>query len=213
MRSFGMVIMIPLVLYMWMNVLVNLFISLKYQRTGDQEQLRYNIEPYEPPILEINFDKPPLKIWLASIIMITLCAACFFLADLAARDDLYKLFFSLNKEQTYILYYWAWKFNSLSLLIICINVGLRIFFNKKISFFKNIVILENSLLGKKSLVLDDNVRCSRASTGVIWLYNELSMRHIVIMNRRIKEDLAPWQQKLLDDFLSKIPDQKKEFFL
>ncbi|MGA9112038.1 MAG: hypothetical protein ACLPSL_02865 [Smithella sp.] len=213
MRSFVMVIITPLVLYMWVKMLIELFIFLKYQRTGHQEQIRYNIEPNEPPILVINLNKPPLKIRLSSIIMITACVGVFFLADLAARDDLYTLFFSLNKEQTYILYYWAWKFNTLSFLIIVIIVSLRIIFNKKISFFKNIVIIENSLLGEKSLVLDDNARCSRASTGVIWLYNELSMRHIVIMNRRIRENLAPWQQKLLDEFLSKIPEKKKEFFL
>jgi len=213
MQSFGMVILIPFILFMWVNVLTNLFIRLKYRLAGHHEQIKYNNEQNETPILVIKFNKQPLKMWLLGILLITLSLACFFCAGIIAHDQQNRLFFSLNEEETYILYYWTWKFNSISLFMLLMTASCRILFTKKISISNNSVIIQNALLGKKSFTLDDNVRCSKALNGLVWLYNELSMKYIIISNKRIRKNLDARQEKLLDEFINKIPEKKKSFYI
>ena len=204
-----MVMLLPLTLYAWVRVLTNLFRYLKYRLAGHQEQIKYNIKQTKQPILVLNY-KIPLKFILLIMTCILVTGFYFFQTDADVRKDLNKLFFSFSEEQTYILYYWAWKINLGSLHLFSVFVAL-IMFNRKVSFYKNIVILENTLFGKKSFVLDDNLKFSKESNG-IRLYNELSATNIVILNKKLMEKMDSQQEKLLYEFLSNIPEKHKYFY-
>lgn len=211
-RSFFMVMLIPLLLYVWVSILADFFKYLRYRLTDTGEQIKSNAEQNEPPILVLQFNRP-LKIWLAIMTFFPLLLFGFLKADYVARDDMNRLFFSLNKEQTYILYCWAWKFVCGGIFLWFGTGIINTFSNKKVSFFKNIVVIENALTGRRSLVLNNHVRCTKGANGIgYWLYNELSMKHLLI-DRTMMKKLDSRQEKLLDEILSKIPEKKKTFYI
>ena len=97
--------------------------------------------------------------------------------------------------------------------MVLVLIGIvKILFVKQISFFRNAVVLENFLLGRKALALDDNARVSKSERGDIWLYNQMSMRHMLIVNRQFMT--LDWgQNRLLDDIILKRIPEKKERLL
>lgn len=211
-RTFFLMFFIPAFLYIWVRILADFFKYLKYRLTVKREQISFDTQNNEPPVLVLEYDRP-LWIYIFIIIIFLVLFYAFF-SDFLARAQSRTLFFSLNKEQTYILYYWTLKFIFGSFLLYWGILVIDNFFNKKVYFFKDIVIVENTLIGRKSMVLDHNVRFTKSIYGKLyWLYNELSMKHFQIINDKLMKKIDSRQEKLLDEFLSKIPEKKKTFYI
>jgi hypothetical protein len=206
--SFTAVVFTPIFLYVWLIIFRDFFRYLRHR--GEEEQINSDVLQNESPILVLEFHRPR-KTWLSIIVLLEGCLLCFFAADMFARDDMHRLFFFMNKEQTYILYYWTWKFISMSFFVWVVLLTVNTACIKKVSFFKNIVIFENLLTGRKSLILDNNVRFTKNWGDIYWLYNKLSMKHFKIFDRNYMNELNPQQEKLFYEFLSKIPEKKKIF--
>jgi len=213
-RSFLFVMLMPLALFWWVKISANFLRHIRYRMMHMTEQDNLVFGQNEQPTLILEYDNTPMIIFLKifPIILCLMCLFAWFTADKAVHRDMHYMFFSLNPEHTYILYYWAWKFQIITALLI---FGWMVFksFNKRVYFFNNAVVLENALIGKNALVLDDNVRITKHPSGNgYWLYNELSMKYIQIVNKKLMK-LDAQQEKLLKDFLSKIPEKKKTFYI
>jgi hypothetical protein len=206
--------LVPVMVFIWVY-------RLAYYRRDFRRRLAYGgeetiprIDPAERPafVLKYNNASQKTKAWMSVIAFLFICLFCFFLAGKSARHDVHHLFFSLGQEETYFLYYWAWRFNFMSWLLLVLIVIVKILFVKQVSFFRNAVVLENFLLGRKALALDDNARVSKSERGDIWLYNQMSMRHMLIVNRQFMT--LDWgQNRLLDDIILKRIPEKKERLL
>lgn len=104
-----------------------------------------------------------------------------------------------------------WKFQSLVALF-CFCAVLILSFNKKVIFYKNAVIVENSITGRRELPLDDNVRCNDLGTGgrSIWIYNERKGINLQVYSQNYM-DITLEQEKLLNEIISRIPEKKRRF--
>ncbi len=188
----------------------SLFKYIRYKVVNRNKAKTSAVNAEGPPILilEYNNKDEKDKQMMISFIIIMLCLFGLFAADWIARKDMNWTSFSLSKEQTHILYYWTWTFTSiLGLLFVSIVlISLRV--NKRVVFYKNMIVLENSVFGKKVLVLD---------SGTVWksgagalakaarIYDSKAGFFSTIFVRNSFMKLSPDQDKLLDEILTKIP--------
>lgn len=155
MRSFIIVIVT-------FHSLTALIVSLvKYIRYKVQNRNRANtsaVNAEAPPILilECNNENEIGLIGMICFGCAVMCVFSFFAADWMARKDIATFLF-LSEEQIYTLYYWNAKLVGVlgSLLIGTALIQLRI--RKRVVFYKNMIILENGLFGKKVLVVDSDL--------------------------------------------------------
>ena len=199
-------------LFMWATILVNFLRRLVYRIAHRRDKLPVLRD--EQPILVLEYDNSDAMVVRGMLlgIFLLMCLFGFLSADSLARKDLYSSFLFLNREHTYVLYYWAWKFAFMACLL-WLGLWTVNLFNKKTFFFNDFVVVENALRGKKTMLLDNNVRLTKSTNKVLyWLYNDLSKEHYQIVYKKFML-LDPQQEKLLDEVLSKIPEKKKTFYL
>ena len=144
---------------------------MKYRIThkGKQDELLIGDDEQPVLVLEFNNISQIMLLRLSSVFIFAVCVFGFIAADYAARQDMNRAFFFLSKEQTYNLYFWMYKYTSLGLLLWIWLQGTD-FFNKRVVFYRNAVVLENSIWGKRILKLGNNVKLSKQSK-VWWLYD------------------------------------------
>lgn len=207
------IFLIPPMLYVWFLILRDFFKYLRYRTVVKEQKIAFNALQYKTPIFELEYRRP-LEQWFLAIFVLVLCIFAFLEADHFVRDDMHKSFFFLNKEQTYLLHFIAWKFVYMTLVLWFGLICSRIYFIEKVSFFSTFVVLENSLIGKTILELDNHIRLNKnRDNSYFTLYSELSMVHIRIFDNNAMNNLSSRQQKLLDEFINKIPKKKKEFII
>ena len=216
-NSFNATMLIPLTLFpptllMSATILATSFRYLIYKLTSEKQKNRpvKGVEEQPVLILECNENSQMLSCWIPLMFLIPLMLWCFFSADRVAKMDMHKTFFSLNSEQTYILSYLMCKFQSLfALLIFCIQLIKS--FTKKVIFYNNAVVVENSIMGRRELPLDESVKRNEYR-GSKWIYDERKGINLQVYNKKFME-LTHKQEKLLTEIISRIPEKKKSFML
>ena len=137
-NSFNATMLLPLTLLMSATILATFLRYFIYKLVPEELQRRPAIGVDEQPVLalECNENLQMLSCWIPLMFLIPLVLCIFVSADRMAKMDMHKTFFSLNSEQTYVLYYLMWKFQSLvALLIFCIQFIKS--FTKKVIFYNN----------------------------------------------------------------------------
>ena len=213
-RSFGLVIiMMGLLFIFFFRMLPDLFKIITYKIKNRGEPNDNSIGENEQPVLELEFDSDKLFTRrVGAIIFLLLLIFGFFTASSGARHDLHSLFPFLNEKQTYILYYCAWKFDSFFMLVWLGPFGIIGSFNKRVLFFKKYVILDNRLTGLKKFTLNSNVRLSKTSSYCYILYDQQTgAKTLVLYRKTMKFDDE--QEKLLEEYLRKIPVKKRYFYI
>ena len=205
--SFIGVILIPLFLYLWMGILIDFFKYMRYRVTRKPERIQNSIAGNEKPILvlEYNNEARIKKAKIGLTVFVLGFVICFFTAAHDARSDMHRVFLSFNEGQTYILYYWTWKFICSFGLLFFVLQSIK-FFGKRVIFFKNYVVIENSITGKRGLPLDNNIRRNKGPV-VDWLYDPQRGINLPVFDKRFMI-LTPDQEKLLDEILNGIPLKK-----
>ena len=85
-------------------------------------------------------------------------------------------------------------------------------FNKKLVFFRNRIIAQNSLTGTNEFFISKDVWLVKSPRqDAYWLYNELQGTKIQILNRDLMK-LDPQQETRLAEFISRIPEKEKTFW-
>jgi hypothetical protein len=213
-RSFlGVVLLVPLSLYAMVLILPDFLKYLSYRIKNKGIQNKVGVGENEEPVLvlEYNNKRGLSKVKAAAMFGLFLCMFGLCIADNAAREDSRMAFFSLDKDQTYILYYWTWKFISLFLMVIFFLASIK-GFNKRVLFFKDRVISENGLVGTRELALDNSIMLTKNKKyKVCWIYDR-NGRSIRVFDKRFM-NLESHQEKLLDEILCKIPEKKKNLFI
>ena len=197
-----------MLIYAWALILAELFKYVKYRITHKGKQAEILIGDNEQPILVLEFNNISqiMLLRLGSVFLFTVFVFGFIAADYAARLDMNRTFFFLSKEQTYNLYFWMYKYSSLGLLIWIWLQGTH-FFNKRVVFYRNAVVLENSIWGKRILKLGNNVKLSKQSK-VWWLYDSSMGIIIPAFNKKCMR-LNHDQEKILKDIFVTIPVKNK----
>jgi hypothetical protein len=213
-RSFlGVVLLVPCLLIGLVQMLPDIFRYLRYRinNKGVQNKVGDGVNEEPVLVLEYNIGRGLLKFKTINMLAFFLLMFGLYIADNAAREDSRMAFFSLNKEQTYILYYWTWKFISLFGLVMVSLLSIKLF-NKRVIFFRDRVISENSLLGKSELSLGNGVMLTKHKRyKIYWIYDQ-NGRSIRVFDFRFM-NLKSHQEKLLDEILCKIPEKKKNLFI
>lgn len=212
MTSFGLVLFIPVLLFLLgRKILPDILKKVEYLFKHRDKGKELDINKNETPILILEYNGQDLfALKCAVITAFVTVLAIFFAASIIARDDKHPFIF-LNKEQSYILYYWAWKFATLFLLIWFGNSSITLF-NKYFLFFKDGIIVQNSLTGTKSFAINNNVYLVKSpNQDAYWLYDNLKEAKLQIFNRSFMI-LDSQQEKLLAEFIANIPEKKKTFY-
>jgi hypothetical protein len=207
-RSFALLTIItPGLIIMWTFIFVDVFRYARYRMNHKGEQAESIIGVNEEPLLVLEFNNKAQKRLLGMIhtVFLALLLFVFFNADDAARSDTYSLFFFLNKDETYTLYFWTWKFAALAIILFQGLVAIH-FFSKRVLFYKKAVVLENSVRGKRVLALNNNVRRYSRPVNEL-LYDSTKGINIPIFKKFIKPNFD--QEKILADILSNIPQKRK----
>lgn len=211
--SFIMVMLMPGAVFYMIKAAPGFLKYMKWIK-NKAKQDKFKIEEGEQPLLVLEYNTR-LNCFVAVLSMILLVGVLFnfhFASSWAREDATYGgSFFSLSKEYTYILYCFAWNFDSVFLLMILSLVFINLF-NKRVLFFKKGIITENGLTGSKNIPLSGHVWLVRSpSLRKYWLYDEINEVKKMIFNRLYMR-LDAHKAQLLNEFLSKIPEKKKTFY-
>jgi hypothetical protein len=208
-------IFLPITIIILASNLAPFLRYLIYKLTSEKQITIPVIGVAEQPVLVLEYDKNAQALPFGlGLFLITLSLFLFFFADHIAYWFTYvrhgSIFF-LTNEQTYVFYYVALKFMSLVALF-CFCAALILTFNRKVIFYKNAVVVENSITGGRELPLDDNVRCNDAGSGGrgIWIYDERKGINLKVYSQNYM-DITLEQEKLLTEIISKIPEKTKIF--
>ena len=214
---YATLIFLPMVIIIFARNLPTFLRYLIYKSTPEKLQSRPAVGVLEEPVLVLEYDENAQALPFAmGIFLIPLSLCMFIFADYMAYKFTYvdngSIFF-LTSEQTYVFYYVAWKFMSLVLLF-CFCAALILSFNRKVIFYKNAVVVENSITGRRELPLDDDVRCNDSGSGgrSIWIYNQRKGINLQIYNQNCM-DINLDQEKLLTEIISRIPEKTKIFMI
>jgi hypothetical protein len=211
----GITMLFPFTLLMSVNMLANFLRYLMYRLTPEKQKSKPAIGVDEQPvlILEYNNTLQPVIVWIATIVCIAVSLYIFFFADHVVRQEIerHRTFFSLNSEQSYILYYLAWKFQGLFVAFIMCVQFIRSF-TRKVIFYKNAVVVDNSIMGKRELSLDENVRRYEYWGIYKYIYDERKGINLQVYNKKFME-MTHKQEKLLTEIMSRIPKKTKRFML
>ena len=213
MSSFFLAFFIPVLLIIFITKLFpDIRKNIKYRIKKNSEQTGSNIEKDVNQLLTLECNGQNVFAFRScAIVGLGVILIAFFWAPMAAREDMYRTFFFLNRAQSYILYYWTWKVGSLFLFIYG-SFMFSVAFNKKLVFFRNRIIVQNSLTGTKGFFIGKDVWLIKSPRGnAYWLYNELQGTKIQILNRNFMK-LDPRQEARLAEFISRIPEKKKTFW-
>ena len=211
--SFLLVFFIPVLLFIFIKKLLpEIRKNIKYRIKKSNEQTGSNIEKNETQLLTLEYNGQNLfALRCGAIVALGTALIAFFGTAIAAREDMYRTFFFLNRVQTYILYYWTWKFFCLFMFIWGASM-FAVVFNKKLVFFRNRIIAQNSLTGTKEFFISKDVWLVKSPRqDAYWLYNELQGTKIQILNRDLMK-LDPQQETRLAEFISRIPEKEKTFW-
>ncbi|MDA8088924.1 MAG: hypothetical protein M0Z52_02355 [Actinomycetota bacterium] len=189
---------------------------VKYWIKNRRGQIQFNIGANEQPSLVLVYPPRQRLLFGILVLLVFLGSLAFFLkASAYAHDDAnFTSFFGLSKGLSYILYYvtlnvWGiFLFSFFSVMVFSMSY-------KRILFFKKGVIKENCLIGSIKLPLNKHMWLIKQKTKdksdyIYSLYDDLNDIKIAIVSR-IFMTLDAKQDKLLDDYVSKIPETKKNF--
>jgi hypothetical protein len=206
----------------FLGVITLLFIST-YYIVGVFKYIRYKVaNRNNTNTSAVNAEGPPLLILdynnenkigimgMLSLLASVLCIFSFFAADWISRSDMYLPFFSLSNEQTYILYYWTWKFVGMFGFLVVGIALMMIRASKSCSFYKNMIILDKGVFGKKVLPLDSETiwkpgvgrgrKVARISNSKAGFLSTIAVSSDCM-------ELSYDQNKVLNEILSKIPQK------
>ena len=211
-RSFGLVVlMVVLLVVFFYRMLPDLLKIIRYKIKNKKAHKDFFAHSIEQPILELEYDSGKFfKGWILSILWLSLMAFGFFTAASGARHDSSELFFFLNERQTYLLYYCAWKFDSLFMFVWFGLYGIIAFSSKRVLFFKDYMISENRVTGLQKFDLNKNVRLVKNS-GSYMLYDQQTGSKIAALDRKNMTFDAS-QEKSVEEYVRKIPVIKRYFF-
>lgn len=213
-ETIGNVILMPFLIFILLfRIFPELLKNIKYRSNNKDRQEEFSPEANEKPVLVLEYDKRQKNL-LGFLLIFFLMGFlyCFLWAASFARDAMHIRFLFLNNKQSYVLYYVAWKFNSLLVMIWLGQLCFKIFNSKKVLLFKNGLIMENSLGSPMKFALNENVWLIKNSGRDIYsLYDDVQEKKIRFFDRLIMK-LDANQEVLLNNFLSGIPEKKKEFY-
>ena len=215
MVSFSLVLLLIPVIFLIMikGIFPQILKNVKYKIKHHSKKTTFDIGKAEAPLLVLKYNGqnvPALKCIAITVFVMPLIVFCF--ASSVAREDMHRTFLFLNSKQTYVLYYWAWNFVGLFTLLWGGSIFITAF-NKSLLFFKAGVILSNSLTGSKEFVLDKDIWLVKSpKMNIYWLYDDLKGTKVQIFNRKLMR-LEPQHEKLLAEFISRIPEKRKTFYI
>jgi hypothetical protein len=211
-NSFIITMLLPLTTYMLASNLATLLRFFIYKLTLEEQQSKPAIGVDEQPVLVLECDGNSQVLPLVvAMFLVLLSLSIFLFVD--GKMDMQRAFFFLTSEQTYILYYLVWKFQSLVCLFCFCAVSIQSL-TRKVIFYKNAVVVENSIMGRGELPLDDNVKRNDAGSKGRgwWIYDERKGINLKVYSKTFME-LTHEQEKLLTEIMSRIPEKKKRFML
>ncbi len=208
--SLVLVLSMPIFLHGSIRALALLFKHMRYRIKHIGEENGFSIGQGESPLLVLEYNKSQLlKGQCLLIAFLALFLGSFFSAASGARGDMYRHFFFLTAGQSYILYYWAWKIDSSVAVISLVYLLFKSFYGK-VLFFKNGIIRKNYFWSRR-FGLNNNVwLVKNANHNAYCLYDSAKEMKISIFSRKLMI-LDDQKERLLNDFLSKVPEKKKKF--
>jgi hypothetical protein len=82
-------------------------------------------------------------------------------------------------------------------------------FTRKVIFYKNAVVVDNPIMGRRELPLDENVRRYEYWGMYKYIYDERKGINLQVYNKKFME-LTHKQEKLLSEIMSRIPKKQKD---